>query len=299
MQALQACVPDRRVWLADCASVAFSGVPATGQVEIRAVATAVSSSRPPALSRPAVTAGQAGVPAPAVSPDDLTAAPAEQAWDVTAADSTGRVLAAWQGVRLREAGQQARTAPWPLALLPVYLERAAIRLGLDPDLRITAAIGASPGPAADSLAGLVPPPRASAPGGGLILSAGGAAFAACGWAPADPQRPVWPTDDAGLAATFSRLCSHLSEPPVASAARLQAAAGCLAQAQAPAGAPVIFDRATDDGWALLAVAGARLACAVVEVSGLPGPVAIALMTDPPRPATRSRLGRSALARRRS
>ena len=86
---------------------------------------------------------------------------------------------------------------------------------------------------------------------------------------------------------------------MASAARLRAAAACLAQARVPPGAPVIFDRATDDGWVLLAVAGARLACAIVEVSGLPGPVAIAIMTDPPRPASRSRLGGRAPARRRS
>ena len=86
---------------------------------------------------------------------------------------------------------------------------------------------------------------------------------------------------------------------MASAARLQAAVACLAQAQAPPGAPVMFDRSAGDGWALLAAAGARLACAVVEVTGLPAPVAIALMTDPPRPASRSRLGRGAPARRRS
>jgi enediyne polyketide synthase len=303
LQALQACVPDRRVWLAGCMSAAFSGAPAAGEVEIRAVATA---SRPggagggPGLP-PGGAAGRAGGPAPAVSPDDLAAVPAEQTWEVTAADGDGAILAAWRGVRLREAGPLARSAPWPLALLPAYLERAAIRLGLDPDLRITAVAS----PAAGPLAGLVPSPRAGAAGGaagapgGLILSAGGAAFAACGWAPADPQHPVWPAGEAGLAATFSRLCSHLSEPPVASAARLQAAVACLAQAQVPAGAPVIFDRATDDGWALLAAAGTRLACAVVEVSGLPGPVAIAIMTDPPRPASRSHLGRGTPARRRS
>jgi hypothetical protein len=99
---------------------------------------------------------------------------------------------------------------------------------------------------------------------------------------ADPQHPVWPTGRDDLAAAFSRLCSYLSEPPVASAARLQAVAQCLAMAQAPDGAPVLFDRATEDGWALLEVAGGRVACAVVQVRGLPDPVAIAIMTDLPR-----------------
>ncbi|HMH93962.1 MAG TPA: hypothetical protein VK586_23135, partial [Streptosporangiaceae bacterium] len=213
-------------------------------------------------------------------------------------DGDGRVLVAWRGVRLREAGRLPRAAPWPLALLPAYLESAALRLGLDPDLRITAAAE----PARPAGAGArVPQPRPPVPGAaaGLVLSAGGAAFAACGWAPADPRHPVWPASDAGQAATFSWLSSHLSEPPVASAARLQAAAACLARAGAPADAPLRFERAADDGWAVLAAGGARLACTVVEVAGLPGPVAIAIMTDSPRPALRGRPVRGGGARRRS
>ena len=42
LQVLQACVPHRRVWLASCASVSFSGRLADGPVEVRAMA------RPPA-----------------------------------------------------------------------------------------------------------------------------------------------------------------------------------------------------------------------------------------------------------
>ena len=54
LQALQACVPDRRVWLAGCASAAFSGAPAAGEVEIRAVATVVRPyGRPARAARPA------------------------------------------------------------------------------------------------------------------------------------------------------------------------------------------------------------------------------------------------------
>jgi enediyne polyketide synthase len=236
------------------------------------------------------------VPAPAPSRDGPLAPPAaELSWDVTAVDAGGRILVAWQGVTLREAGLLPRATPWPAALLPAYLEHAAIRLGLDPDLRITASLTEpSPGPVAGSaavprprLAGAAPPagPPAGSPdsvAGGLALAAGGAPFAACGWALADPQHPVGPGSAAEQAAVFARLRSHLSEPPVASAARLAAAAGCLARAGVPAGAPVTFDRAAGDGWVVLAAAGARLACAVVEVSGLASPVAIAIMTDRPR-----------------
>jgi hypothetical protein len=66
----------------------------------------------------------------------------------------------------------------------------------------------------------------------------------------------------------------------------------------PAGTPVRFEQATGDGWALLTAAGAWLACTVVEVAGLPCPVAIALMTDVPRPARRARPVRGGPARNR-
>jgi enediyne polyketide synthase len=306
LQALQACVPDRRVWPAAIASVTFSGAAAAGEVEIRAVAAARRPAGPPvAVPVPVTVAGgPAGrgvlVPPPSPSPDADGMAPAtELTWDVAAVDGGGAILAAWRGVVLREAGALPRGGPWPLALLPAYLESAALRLGLDPDLRITAA---ADGPARPPGGGAgVPPPRPAEPAaaGGLALAAGGAAFAACGWAPADPRHPVWPAGDAGQAATFSRLCSHLSEPPVASAARLQAATACLARAGAPADAPLSFERAAADGWAVLAAGGTRLACTVVEVAGLPGAVAIAIMTDSPRPALRGRPVRGGGARRRS
>jgi enediyne polyketide synthase len=298
LQVLQACVPDRRAWPAACASVTFSGAAARGEVEIRAIAAA---RRPPGAG-PGGAGTPAGlVPAPAPSPDAAVAPPpAELSWDVAAVDGDGRILVAWQGVRLREGAVLPRAVPWPAALLPAYLESAALRLGLDPDLRVSVTAGRPPG--GPGPAGLVPPPRpgtaADGPTGGLVLETAGAAGAACGWALADPQHPVWPDSDAGLAAAFSRLCSYLSEPPVASAARLQAAAACLARAGVPAGTPVRFEQATGDGWALLTAAGAWLACTVVEVAGLPCPVAIALMTDVPRPARRARPVRGGPARNR-
>ncbi|MGH3276778.1 MAG: KR domain-containing protein, partial [Streptosporangiaceae bacterium] len=228
LQVLQACVPDRRVWLAGWDAATFSGTAADGEVEIRAFASARRPAGPHPI--PAIPVAR-GVPAPAPSLDGPAAPPpAELLWDVEAVDSSGQVLAAWRGVRLREAGPLPRAGAWPLSLLPAYLEHAAIRLGLDPDLRITVS------------------PRLPA---GRALAAGGARFAACGWAPADPRHPVWPASEAGLAATFSLLCGHLSEPPVVSAARLQAALACLAQVPVPPDTVVLFERAAPDGWVVL------------------------------------------------
>ncbi|HEU5416874.1 MAG TPA: beta-ketoacyl synthase N-terminal-like domain-containing protein [Streptosporangiaceae bacterium] len=356
LQVLQACTPHRRVWLASCESVTFSGRMTDGPVTLRAVATERPAA-PAARGRAPAGAGTAGpglsgpvpagsVPAPAPSQDQPAARPAAPlSWNVQALDSAGRPLVTWQGVRLREAGLMPRNSAWPAALLSVYLERGAAGVGLDPDLRVTVSCAAPDGPGqhgadaaglpgpggaaggsepgadlqagAGSAASVVPPPRAgaqpgAAPGGpaaahpalsgvprqpgdpgagaaatgtgqlaGYTLIASGTRFAACGWSVADPRHPVWPPG-AEQAATFSRLCSHLSEPPVASAARLQAVAACLAMAQAPDGAPVTFRRVTADGWAVLEAAGTEVACTVVQISGVSCPVAIALLTEPPR-----------------
>ncbi len=144
-QALQACVPHRRVWLAGCASVSFSGRLADGPVEVRATA------RPPATvnSAPVDPATpRVSVPAPARSPDRTEAArpaslplPSALTWDVQVVDADQRVMATWRGVRLREAGLLPRNAAWPPPLLSVYLERAAAGLGLDPGLRVAVRCG--------------------------------------------------------------------------------------------------------------------------------------------------------------
>ena len=131
--------------------------------------------------------------------------------------------------------------------------------------------------------------KGTGPLAGFTLEAGGVRSAACGWAAADPQHAVWPADEgllASLAAAFSRLRNHLSESPASSGARLRAVAACLAMANAPERAPVVRERATGDGWALLEIAGARVACNVVEISGVSCPVAVAIQTDPPRGSRR-------------
>ncbi len=160
LQVLQACVPHRRVWLAGCASVSFSGRLADGPVEVRATAR-------PRVSVPAPARSPDGTPAPASASLPL---PSALTWDVQVVDSDQRVMATWRGVRLREAGLLPRNAAWPPPLLSVYLERAAAGLGLDPSLRVAVRCGepaeqATPatGTAATTgtQAGVIPRPRAA------------------------------------------------------------------------------------------------------------------------------------------
>ncbi|HMH94387.1 MAG TPA: beta-ketoacyl synthase N-terminal-like domain-containing protein, partial [Streptosporangiaceae bacterium] len=84
MQALQACVPDRRVWPAACASLTFSGAAAVGEVEIRATAAVTGPAGPVAVAPAGGAGGRPGlVPPPAPSPDgDGTPPAAELTWDV-------------------------------------------------------------------------------------------------------------------------------------------------------------------------------------------------------------------------
>ena len=75
---------------------------------------------------------------------------------------------------------------------------------------------------------------------------------------------------------------RLSEPPDVVDARLSAVAGCLAAAETRASsATVVGDGLADDGWVLVRAGGATIACTVVELSGIPRPVAVAIMTGTP------------------
>ncbi len=101
----------------------------------------------------------------------------------------------------------------------------------------------------------------------------------------------WVTVDSGLrqhqpapamTSAYTDLRARLSEPPAVLAARLDAVSACLEMAGlAPddsAPGQLSVTRTTSDGWALLALGRAVIACAVVELSGVAAPVAIALLT---------------------
>ena len=75
---------------------------------------------------------------------------------------------------------------------------------------------------------------------------------------------------------------RLSDPPEVVDARLSAVSGCLAAAEARvSSATVVGDGLADEGWVLVRAGGATIACTVVELSGIPRPVAIAIMTGTP------------------
>jgi hypothetical protein len=358
LQVLQACVPHRRLRPAGCASAQFSGRVADGPVEIKAIA----------------------VDAPGRADLD---APVPQLWNVEAGDGAG-LLAAWQGVAMRDCGPLPRTSAWPPALLSAYLERRAADLGCGPDLRITVSCGL-PDEALSSAPASVPPEalpiamppqappvtepeppsvvvpqqsppvdspaprlrrqprhvpkhaassrisssvrlgyfrfgnhasgpeqgskpvepdqredsqnpfgqpsaqsnggytvsaapvRSSSPLAGFGLTVHAAVPAACGWVPVETDRlqPLPP----GTAHTFAQLRTGLAESAGTLVARLEAISACMRLAGLPEDARLVAARTTPDGWAVIDTGQARIATVVVEISGVPGPVAIGVLTQ--------------------
>jgi hypothetical protein len=232
-----------------------------------------------------------------------------QLWNVEAVDSAGQVLAAWRGLQLRDGGPLPRHAAWPPSLLSVFLERSAVDLGLDEGLRVTVSCGQPDWPlpqllntvplqsvAPDSKAATEgrhagPERRAlntvKAPSVGALAGFGLMARApvpvACGWVTVQPgQRHHEPAP--GMAAAFGQLRAELAEPASLLAARLNAIGACLQMAHLQADSPGVsagqlsVARTTGDGWAVLVLGRAIIACTVVELSGVSAPVAVALLT---------------------
>ena len=332
---LQACVPHRRLQLAGCDSVLFSGLAADGAVEVRAAMVGGPPHQAAAAS-PAVRQKPI-VPAQSPGPEAMTSAigPGEYAWDVEAVDAAGRPIVTWRGLRLRDTGPLSRTASWPPALLAAYLERSAAALGLDPDMRIavhcgepegttsraaTDAVVPKPSPPADERSRPSPGPGTAGPGtagpsgragqagdppstcvapgsgalAGFTLTVWAPDSVACGWAAAEPAhdgqpeagqgRLSRPTAEPGLAGMGNDMGNRLGEPPTVLDARLRAVAGCLAASRTrAASATVVGDGPAGERWVLVRAGGATIACTVAELSGVPEPVAIAIMTGKPGP----------------
>ena len=156
---LQACVPHRRLQLAGCDCVLFSGLAADGAVEVRAALVRDPRQQAPAASSAARR--KSVVPAQSPGPEASTplAGPSEYVWDVEAVDSAGLPIVTWRGLRLRDTGPLPRSEAWPPALLAAYLERSAVALGLDPELRIAVRSGQPDGTAPrDAADAVVPKP---------------------------------------------------------------------------------------------------------------------------------------------
>ena len=232
----------------------------------------------PGPARPADSAAVAG-PADSVL---------DQAWDIEAIDAAGWPLVIWRGVRMRDAGPLPRDGAWPPALLSIYLERVSAELGLGPDLQVEVAGGQPGAESAPQAAGgpqTAGGPQAVGTGrlAGLTLRVRAAGAAACGWSATGsgqvPRQQVGRAQAEARAQMFSRF---LGEPRDTVSARLQAITACLSMSGAPAACPIVVRDIAEDGWVLLSVAGADMVCTVVEISGVSGPVAVALMTGTPR-----------------
>jgi hypothetical protein len=217
------------------------------------------------------------------------------------------MIATWRGVQLRDSGPLPRNAAWPPTLLSVFLERSATDLGLDDGLRVTVSCGQPDGvlPNAATTVPRQSPPAdrrppssgrhagperralntASAPGTGALagfaLTLRAPVPVACGWAAVEPgHRQHEPTP--GMASAYARLRAELGESPAVLTARLEAVGACLTMADIAAddrgSDQLSVVRTTGDGWAVFAVGRARIACGVVELSGVSAPVAVAILT---------------------
>lgn len=125
---------------------------------------------------------------------------------------------------------------------------------------------------------------ASAPGTGPLtgfgLSLRAAEPVACGWAALEPNhRQHEPA--AALTFACTQLRTELAEPADVLGARLDAITASLAMAGVTTSGQLTVARTTSDGWALLVSGAVRVASAVVDLSGVPTPVAIALLTGGP------------------
>jgi hypothetical protein len=232
--------------------------------------------------------------------------PVPQLWNIEAVDTAGELVATWRGVQLHDSGPLPRNTAWPPTLLSVFLERRAIDVGLDEGLRVTVSCGqpddlqlnagttvtrqSQPGDERPSKGRHAGPERramntAGAAGTGALAGFGLALRApvpvACAWTPVESvhrQRELGP----GMASAYAQLRAELAEPPAHLSARLDAVGACLAMANLVptdhGGNQLAVVRTTGDGWAVFSLGRAHIASAVVEMSGVSAPVAIAILT---------------------
>jgi enediyne polyketide synthase len=238
--------------------------------------------------------------------------PGSAAWDVTAVDAAGQAILTWTGLRLRAIGPLTQASTWHPSLLAVSLEGRAAELGLDPALQV-AIRGAQPAApragltadeaadlaAASARAGFPAGPRApwldaavgSGPLDGFDLIVRAAHPVACQWTSARPwpdrdePRMTWPADPDGragsdLARLGEQVAAYSRESGTAVAARLAVVAACLAAAGWQPRTPLLLDDACAGTWLRVRAGHVTVACTIASMSGVAGPIAIALATWP-------------------
>ncbi len=221
----------------------------------------------------------------------------EYVWDVVALDREGRRRLSWSGLRLRDTGALPSFEPWSAALLGVYLERSVLALVPAPRLTVRVGVGDRFGGnrSCDAVRPVDLPGReCRSYQNGMVLGVSAAARVACDWEAVGPR-----TDDEWLRLVGSRfepfigqLRTMLTEPVAHTAARLWTAVECLSKIGYPPGVPLVLGGVYDGGWVVLRTGSMTVVSAVVSISGVDSPVAVAVVGHP---AGRRRpwLGRSA------
>jgi len=278
MHMLQACVPDRRVLPAGFRSLTLTGQEVCGAVQVRAERATGPESRGPESRGPGSTAPESSGPE---SPGPANTGPAST-WQVTAADANGRPVLALTGLRLREAGRLATSAPWHPTLLAATIEGRGAELGLDPALRISLHCGL-PGPGAPAPSAGLPWADTSAGTGpltGFQLTAQASMPVACHWETTAPHAIGKQDAVAALEELAGQLRERYAGQPNVASARLRAIARCLAAAGWADGTAPRLDAARDPDWARVRAGKITVACTVAALDGVPYQVAIALATWP-------------------
>ncbi|HEY6278598.1 MAG TPA: hypothetical protein VIX86_19980, partial [Streptosporangiaceae bacterium] len=147
--------------------------------------------------------------------------------------------------------------------------------------------------AAARIAELPPPPAAQSwtwsatgtgPLDGLVLHLRADQPVACHWQAAGPPgREDAPAPVTGLGPSAADLLqfgrSLLARPGEGSgtvSARLATMAACLSASPWQPGSPLAIDDACDGGWVVVRAGTTTVACTVVEIIGVPGPVALSM-----------------------
>ena len=92
-----------------------------------------------------------------------------------------------------------------------------------------------------------------------------------------------PAAEPGLAGMRADMRDRLGEPSAVLDARLRAVRDCMTVSRMrAASAAVVGDGPAGERWVLVRAGGATVACTVAELTGVPQPVAIAIMTGKPR-----------------
>lgn len=223
-------------------------------------------------------------------------------YDLEIRDAGGGAIERWEGLELRNFMRtRVDSSQWAPALLVPYLEWAAAELGV----RVRAAVRASAGEArtqrrrivADALAGKDAPLR-SRPDGKPETDNGTIAFShmepftlgvhsgacvSCDLVDVQAIDPAQWSDLLGeelypLAAVVSAASG---EPEAHAAARIWAAFECLRKADSGAGGRLTFVPERSNGWTCFSSGTKRVVVGKLRFSGMPGPVAVGILVDPP------------------